>query len=248
MCVASSGPVHCAHPIRAISGPFRSKVTTSRQRDHERRLLRFGVAKPRNVPCKGPSEDLSAISCLAGDRFFQSWLVLLTLNLSLLQPLRKSLDGGLSVVPTREWQDALSQRLATLGNAPYPGRSSDRHNSAHRNADSAPPSQRRRLNGDSSSSQAVCAPDWSSLYTMESGTGTLYWIGWECQAHRHLADDDELPEATNELGQLSLNDDQEVPCAVPAIGLLFTLLCRSGSTGSRVDCISWAVVFAQISE
>ncbi|KAJ7597406.1 fungal-specific transcription factor domain-containing protein [Mycena floridula] len=63
-------------------------------------------------------------------------------------------DRGLSVVPSAEWQDSLSQRLASSSGASS--------SSATFDTMGAPVSQRRRLMHDTST------PDWNRMYTMES--------------------------------------------------------------------------------
>jgi hypothetical protein len=69
-------------------------------------------------------------------------------------------DHGLSVVPTREWQDNLSKRLAF---GPSPG------TSIHLPNDSGHPlSRRRRLNG----TENLSPTNWNTLYTIDPAPGT----------------------------------------------------------------------------
>jgi len=81
-------------------------------------------------------------------------------------------DHGLSVVPTKEWQDNLAQRLAFS--------STSHQHSQHQSSNSFPNydlnshqathiSQKRRVNSQTSST--IGTPDWSIMYTMEPETG-----------------------------------------------------------------------------
>jgi hypothetical protein len=71
-------------------------------------------------------------------------------------------DRGLGVVPTREWQDNLSNRLVSgsgSGSRSFDG-------------SGVPLPQRRRLNASSRSFPS--SPDWNEMYTMEN-SGTVFW-------------------------------------------------------------------------
>ncbi|KAH6917023.1 fungal-specific transcription factor domain-containing protein [Coprinopsis sp. MPI-PUGE-AT-0042] len=132
-----------------------------------------------------------------------------------------SRDHGLSVAPTKEWQDALSQRLALAGTS-----TGGPHATAgYTDTDTARPAQRRRLNADSVPQTAVI-PDWSNLYTIDPHT------------------DEELPETTNELGQLSLDDNQEVRFHGKQSGL--HLLGRSLRPDQRIEGGTWRLPMARV--
>lgn len=78
-------------------------------------------------------------------------------------------------------------------------------------SDTARPAQRRRLDVDSLP-QPTAIPDWNKLYTIEPITGSSF-DSLESSKLRLTPIDEELPETTNELGQLSLDDNQEVHSA-----------------------------------
>ncbi|KAJ6503261.1 fungal-specific transcription factor domain-containing protein [Mycena vitilis] len=90
-------------------------------------------------------------------------------------------DRGLSVVPTREWQDNLSTRLASASASGSRAPSFD--------ISGAPLPQRRRLNG--STANAPTQPDWKDMYTLEGS-------------------DHEDREAVEGIGALSLDEHSEV--------------------------------------
>ncbi|KAJ7459181.1 fungal-specific transcription factor domain-containing protein [Mycena galericulata] len=90
-------------------------------------------------------------------------------------------DRGLSIVPTREWQDSLSHRLAS---------SASGSRTTSFDTSGVPLTQRRRLNG--SSTDIPVPPDWKDMYTLEEQ---------DDQSHR---------EAVEGLGALSLDEHQEV--------------------------------------
>jgi hypothetical protein len=78
---------------------------------------------------------------------------------------REPVDHGLSVAPTKEWQDSLSQRLALAGAS-----GGALHTAiGYPDMDTAPPAQRRRLNAHSVAQTTV--PDWNNLYTIDPTTG-----------------------------------------------------------------------------
>ncbi|KAG6919020.1 hypothetical protein DXG01_009730 [Tephrocybe rancida] len=99
-------------------------------------------------------------------------------------------DNGLSVMPTKEWQDNLSNRLA----------------SSSSNHDGSRDSRRRRLDSTSPHSQ----PDWKEMYTMDPGlpfvlSSANIWI------NLRIADEEEnLKPTTEALGELSLDENREV--------------------------------------
>ncbi|KAF5385325.1 hypothetical protein D9615_001196 [Tricholomella constricta] len=85
-------------------------------------------------------------------------------------------DNGLSVIPTKEWQDNLSNQLA----------SSSKVSSTY---DSSKFPRRRRLEFPAADTQSH--PDWNEMYTMET-------------------EEEEFKDATDGIGELSLDENQEV--------------------------------------
>ena len=80
---------------------------------------------------------------------------LMRLPLRTFSPHFSELDRGLSVVPTREWQDNLSTRLTSSGSR-IPSF----------DVSGVPLAQRRRLNG--TLEHVPSPPDWKNMYTLES--------------------------------------------------------------------------------
>ncbi|KAF8971739.1 fungal-specific transcription factor domain-containing protein [Flammula alnicola] len=123
-------------------------------------------------------------------------------------------DHGLSVVPTKDWQDNLSKRLAF---GPSPG------TSTHLPDDQGgPASRRRRLNGTDNQSPS----SWNSLYTIDP------------------APDDDFKSASEGMGQLSLDENQEVRFHGQASGL--HLLGRNERTDDRIDGGIWRLPMARV--
>ncbi|KAJ7751211.1 fungal-specific transcription factor domain-containing protein [Mycena maculata] len=127
-------------------------------------------------------------------------------------------DRGLSVVPTREWQDSLSNRLASSS------MSESRLNSF--DVSGVPLNQRRRLNG--SSTNLPVAPDWKDMYTLEGS--------------EH--DDGSPREAVQGMGALSLDEHQEVRFHGQTSGL--HLLARSNRTDARKEGGIWNLPMARV--
>ncbi|KAJ6621140.1 fungal-specific transcription factor domain-containing protein [Mycena sp. CBHHK59/15] len=92
-------------------------------------------------------------------------------------------NRGLSVVPTKEWQDNLSSRLASSSASGSRLPSFD--------ISGVPLTQRRRLNGPSN---IPSPPDWNDMYTIETGSEP------EDVSHK---------EAVEGIGALSLDEHQE---------------------------------------
>lgn len=106
------------------------------------------------------------------------------------------LDRGLSVVPSEEWQDSISKRLAYAA-ASSPLAVYDAGTSSRSFDGGGPAVQRRRLNTMPSSGTV---PDWNSMYSMEPDSeGT-----------------DPIHNPTERMGELSLDENHEV-CCVPRI-------------------------------
>lgn len=83
-----------------------------------------------------------------------------------------NLDHGLSVVPTKEWQDNLSRRLAASSrNALTPSSSYGSFRAP--SSSSGPAAQRRRLND---STDLTYTPDWSGMYTINQEGMSVTWI------------------------------------------------------------------------
>jgi len=134
-------------------------------------------------------------------------------------------DHGLSVVPTKQWQDNLSQRLITLATNRNASTSTLTNNNYAQN-DYPSATQRRRLET-SPPEQPEGVPDWSNLYTIDPST-----------------DDEEFRETTNEFGQLSLDENQEVRFHGKASGL--HLLGRSHREDDRIEDGIWRLPMARV--
>lgn len=134
-----------------------------------------------------------------------------------------SQDHGLSVVPSKEWQDNLSSRLAFLS-APsvkfgsYSGSNIPWDSTRHA-------SQKRRLN--ESIGNVPTPPDWSSMYTIDPATDAA-----------------EFDETTEGLGQLSLDEHQEVRFHGQSSGL--HLLSRNFRTDDRNEGGIWRLPMARV--
>ncbi|EGN91754.1 hypothetical protein SERLA73DRAFT_80157 [Serpula lacrymans var. lacrymans S7.3] len=146
-------------------------------------------------------------------------------------------DDGLCTVPTAEWQDRLSARLASAGSmsgirphglpAPFQGIS---FHSPTLDPQGAPPSQRRRLNTCSGTGPSQGYPDWNDMYTMDAlsdSEGT-----------------DESNDPTDAFGQLSLDENREVRYHGKASGL--HLLGRSDRVDDRHEGGIWHLPMARV--
>ncbi|CAA7264843.1 unnamed protein product [Cyclocybe aegerita] len=122
-------------------------------------------------------------------------------------------DHGLSVVPTKEWQDNLSKRLAF-------GQSSS---SGSIDGDAVHVPRRRRLNGSSDQTPA----EWNALYTIEPSS-----------------DPDDLKSATDGMGQLSLDEHQEIRFHGQASGL--HILGSQDRNDDRIDGGVWRLPMARV--
>lgn len=111
----------------------------------------------------------------------------------------------MSVVPTKEWQDNLSKRLAF---GPSPG------TSTHLPDDQGiPASRRRRLNGTDNQSPA----NWGSLYTIDPAPGKVSLRINIKYTINNDSETDDFKAASEGLGQLSLDENQEVGARVLGI-------------------------------
>ncbi|KAF9055831.1 fungal-specific transcription factor domain-containing protein [Panaeolus papilionaceus] len=124
-------------------------------------------------------------------------------------------DHGLAVVPTKEWQDNLSKRL-TFGTASPTARFAE--------STSGHVTQRRRLVGPES---PATPEEWNSLYTIDSSNEV-----------------DEFKNTTDSMGQLSLDEHQEVRFHGHASGL--HLLGRSERTDDRIEGGIWRLPMARV--
>ncbi|KAF7337482.1 Zn(2)-C6 fungal-type domain-containing protein [Mycena sanguinolenta] len=127
------------------------------------------------------------------------------------------LDRGLSVVPTKEWQDSLSSRLASSA-------SGSRIPSF--DISGVPLTQRRRLN--SPSNGVPAQPDWKGMYTLEGSDH----------------EENSPKECVEGMGALSLDEHQEVRFHGPISGLY--LLARSSRTDSRKEGGLWKLPMARV--
>jgi hypothetical protein len=112
---------------------------------------------------------------------------------------RRFLDRGLSVVPTKEWQDSLSNRLASSA-------SGSRLPSFDISGVSL--TQRRRLND---SANAVPAqPDWNEMYTLEGSGACVTTLRGTSLIPTSEQEEILQKECIEGLGALSLDEHQEV--------------------------------------
>ncbi|KAF8078976.1 fungal-specific transcription factor domain-containing protein [Lyophyllum atratum] len=116
-------------------------------------------------------------------------------------------DNGLSVIPTKEWQDNVSNHLA----------SSSKYSSAYDNSRFP---RRRRLESHSQSQ-----PDWNDMYTIET-------------------EEEEIKDTTEGIGELSLDENQEVRFHGKASGL--HLLGRNIRTDDRIDGGIWRLPMSRV--
>ncbi|KAJ7631249.1 fungal-specific transcription factor domain-containing protein [Roridomyces roridus] len=130
-------------------------------------------------------------------------------------------DRGLSVVPTREWQDNLSNRLASSSSSA----SGSRNNSF--DLTGVPLNQRRRLNG--AANDVPTPPDWKDMYTLDNS-------GPEPA--------DPSDETAERMGALSLDENQEVRFHGHTSGL--HLLGRNIRTDGRKEGGIWNLPMARV--
>jgi hypothetical protein len=104
-----------------------------------------------------------------------------------------ALDYGLSIVPTKEWQDNLSKRLA-YGTSQKMCPPDDI---------SVPAMQKRRLNNNNNKQR-----DWDSLYKIEPTPGILF-CGHLLIILAYEFTEDDLQSTFEGMGQLSLDENQE---------------------------------------
>lgn len=127
-------------------------------------------------------------------------------------------DNGLSIVPTAEWQNNLTNLLGGMGN---PSSSRSRLDSGD-----GPVSQKRRYNSDWTPSTSE-EPDWSGMYTFDNNS-----------------DDDDIREAADGIGQISLDENLEVRFHGRASGL--HLLGRSERNDDRNEGGIWRLPMARV--
>ncbi|KAI3622119.1 hypothetical protein WG66_015820 [Moniliophthora roreri] len=126
-------------------------------------------------------------------------------------------DRGLSIVPTQEWQDNLSSRLASSSSAassPY---------STCSTPSGGPATQRRRVD-------AVSPVEWNDMYTMEATSDS--------------DDHDSIKDPTESMGELSLTDYQEIRYHGKASGL--HLLSKDNRTDERNEGGIWMLPMARV--
>ncbi|KAK7063985.1 Zn(2)-C6 fungal-type domain-containing protein [Favolaschia claudopus] len=128
-------------------------------------------------------------------------------------------DRGLAVVPTKEWQDSLSNRLAASFASGSRVSSFD--------VSGLPLTQRRRLNG--SPSEPPAQPDWSEMYTLDGSEEP------EELSHHEFVEN---------MGTLSLDEHQEVRFHGHTSGL--HLLARSSRTDTRKEDGLWNLPMARV--
>ncbi|KAI5898203.1 uncharacterized protein SCHCODRAFT_02611397 [Schizophyllum commune H4-8] len=146
-----------------------------------------------------------------------------------------SKDRGLSVVPTKEWQDRLADRLAAISARTsmtgYGASSSGGpgyHSSSPFESSGVRLAQRRRL-GDSPVSPGVPQPpNWSEMYTFDSD----------------VRDRDNIEPSTEAMGELSLDEHQEVRFHGKTSGL--HLLRRNDRTDDRIEGGIWKLPMARV--
>lgn len=146
-------------------------------------------------------------------------------------------DHGLAVVPTREWQDNLSKRLAF---GPTPSASTHLPDE-----EGTPAIRRRRLNDMESQSS-----NWNSLYTIapEPGMNHSRLISIPLLDGFPLEPDD-LRSTAEGMGQLSLDENQEV-CQTLKLRWRDKAIhsLRFDSTGKRVVCTFLVVMSVPMTE
>ncbi|KAG8219586.1 hypothetical protein J3R82DRAFT_538 [Butyriboletus roseoflavus] len=117
-------------------------------------------------------------------------------------------------MPTTEWQDRLAARLSrNVLEGPH---STSTQQSPSRAFDEAPLPQRRRLD-ESSSGAGPSHLNWNEMYTIEASSGILIIsiVSKPINLTSGLSDSGETDESqcATPFGQLSLDENQEVPCA-----------------------------------
>ncbi|TFK41823.1 fungal-specific transcription factor domain-containing protein [Crucibulum laeve] len=133
-----------------------------------------------------------------------------------------SQDHGLSVVPTKQWQDNLSNRL-TSSSSSGSSMNYNSYPSSHTSDDGVPATQRRRLN--STSTNNISRTDWNTMYTMDRA-------------------EEEYQDATDGIGELSLDENQEVRFHGQASGL--HLLSQNTRIDDRIEGGIWRLPMARV--
>ncbi|KAF9270701.1 hypothetical protein L218DRAFT_993268 [Marasmius fiardii PR-910] len=127
-------------------------------------------------------------------------------------------DRGLSVVPTQEWQDNLSNRLASSSSTSSPIYGSCPTSSPP----GQPATQRRRLE--------TSPVDWNNMYTLDPTS----------DSDEH----DSLKDPTEGIGELSLTENQEIRFHGKASGL--HLLSKDNRTDERNEGGIWMLPMARV--
>ncbi|KAF5368636.1 hypothetical protein D9758_002174 [Tetrapyrgos nigripes] len=125
-------------------------------------------------------------------------------------------DRGLSVVPTQEWQDSLSHRLASSSHSSSPSSFF---------APGSSSSQRRRLD-----SESPTHPDWNNMYTFDQASDS--------------EDHDSMKDPTEAMGELSLTENQEIRYHGKTSGL--HLLSKNNRTDDRKEGGIWKLPMARV--
>ncbi|TRM66257.1 fungal-specific transcription factor domain-containing protein [Schizophyllum amplum] len=146
-----------------------------------------------------------------------------------------SKDRGLAVVPTKEWQDRLAERLAAVSaRAPYTASSSNgmpAYNSNSPFESSGVRLVQRRRVGDSPVSPAVPQPpNWNEMYTFDADV--------------RERDGASMEPDTEGMGELSLDEHQEVRFHGKTSGL--HLLRRNDRTDDRIEGGIWKLPMARV--
>ncbi|KAF9531948.1 fungal-specific transcription factor domain-containing protein [Crepidotus variabilis] len=138
-------------------------------------------------------------------------------------------DHGLSVVPTKEWQDNLSNCLACIATTPP---QSLENGSCHT-------AQKRRI-GDYSSNQQ----DWDSLYKIEpAAEGTVSTVySYDVIVEMYQEEPEKC--VTEGIGLLSLDENAEVRWHGQSSGL--HLLSRNKRRDDRIDGGVWRLPMARV--
>ncbi|KAG6837321.1 hypothetical protein H0H93_011416 [Arthromyces matolae] len=134
-----------------------------------------------------------------------------------------NIDNGLSVIPTKEWQDSLSQLLAS---------SSSNHEASRR-------PRRRRLDSVSPNSHS----DWPDTDTME-GSSLSFHLSRNFSENCAGEEEEDLKAATEAIGELSLDENQEVRFHGRSSGL--HLITKNNRTDDRVEGGLWRLPMSRI--
>jgi len=93
--------------------------------------------------------------------------------------LMNNADCSLSALPTLEWQDRLSKRLASSMSSPHFTELVDPSSPRTCDDSGSPFNQRRRLSIHQTSNNEG-QPDWSEMYTMDNLSGTIRIVFVRC--------------------------------------------------------------------